>query len=82
MFNHKNEFSRVGCLDSQKVAGEIFLLMIGILSFPFLNTQIQAIATAETATVLEQLIGLVLPYGLIFIYLILSGVIVYEVFKN
>ena len=60
-------------------AGSLFLLIIMILAFSPLNTEVQAIATAETATSIEVLLGVLFPYIMVFLILILGAVIAYDV---
>ena len=60
-------------------AGSIFLLMILILSYSPLNTEVQAIAEAEDATSIETLLGSLFPYLMVFIIMVLCIVIIYDV---
>jgi len=60
-------------------AGSLFLLIIMILAFSPLNTEVQTIATVETATSIEVLLGVLFPYVMVFLILVLGGVIAYDV---
>lgn len=60
-------------------AGGVFLLIILILAFSPLNIEVQAMAIAEGATSIEVLLGLIFPYVMVFLILMLSGVIAYDV---
>jgi hypothetical protein len=63
---------------SDKLAGLVLLEALLILLYSHLNTEIQAIATAEGATSLEIATGLIMPYILLVIIIVLAGAIVYE----
>jgi len=60
-------------------AGSVFLLIILILAYAPLNAEVQAIAVAEGATSIETLLGTLFPYIMVFLIMMLSGVIVYDV---
>jgi hypothetical protein len=63
-------------------AGSIFVIILLILSFSPLNTDVQAIAAAETATSIEVLLGTVFPYLWVFIIIMFCGVAAFDVMKG
>jgi hypothetical protein len=64
---------------SEKTAGLVLLEILLVILFPTLNTNIQTISNAENATTLDKTAGVLLPYGILFIIIILAAVIVYDV---
>lgn len=59
-------------------AGAIFLEMILIFSFIPLKAEVDALAVAEGAGNFEALLATVFPYLWIFLIIIFSGIIVWE----
>ena len=65
-----------------KTAGEVLLLILLIVLFPTMNTRVHEISDAVNATALEQTAGILLPYGILFLIIMLCAVIAYDYMKG
>ena len=68
-------------VDNRMAAG-IFLIILMVLAFSPLNTEVQAAASAESATAIETTIGMLFPYIWFFMVLMIIVVMIYDVLKE
>jgi hypothetical protein len=71
----------MGGVDKGTAAG-FFLSVLMILAFSPLNTEVQAAATAESATAIETTTGLLFPYIWAFVIIMILVVTIYDALRS